>query len=61
MNPLLTDWTTPFGIAPFERIEDAHFAPAFEAALKEARAEGSARQRAWILRDALDQTFASLG
>jgi len=39
MNPLLTDWTTPFRIAPFDRIEDAHFAPAFETALEEARAE----------------------
>ena len=39
MNPLLSDWTTPFEIAPFDRIEDAHFAPAFEAALSAARAE----------------------
>jgi hypothetical protein len=29
-------------------------------ALKEARLEKSARQRAWILRAALDQTLASL-
>ena len=39
MNPLLSEWTTPFEIAPFDRIEDAHFAPAFEVALKDARAE----------------------
>ena len=39
MNPLLTEWTTPFQIAPFDQIKDAHFAPAFEAALDEARAE----------------------
>ena len=32
-NPLLQDWDTPFGIAPFDRIEDAHFAPALEEAL----------------------------
>jgi peptidyl-dipeptidase Dcp len=38
MNPLLRDWDTPFGIAPFAEIDDSHFAPAFEAALDEARA-----------------------
>ena len=38
-NPLLEDWDGPFGIAPFERIEDAHFAPAFDEALETARAE----------------------
>ena len=38
-NPLLSDWTTPFGIAPFDTIDDAHFEPAFDAALAEARAE----------------------
>ncbi|WP_211907360.1 M3 family metallopeptidase [Pikeienuella piscinae] len=38
-NPLLTDWSTPFGLPPFDRIEPAHFRPAFEAALKADRAE----------------------
>ncbi|MEO0370578.1 MAG: M3 family metallopeptidase [Pseudomonadota bacterium] len=38
-NPLLTKWSTPFDIAPFDAIEDGHFEPAFEQALKEARAE----------------------
>jgi peptidyl-dipeptidase Dcp len=38
-NPLLADWQTPFAIAPFDQITDADFAPAFEAALREARAE----------------------
>ncbi len=38
-NPLLGDWTTPFELPPFGAIEDAHFAPAFDAALAEARAE----------------------
>lgn len=37
-NPLLSDWDTPFGLPPFERIEDAHFAPALDAALAEGRA-----------------------
>ena len=38
-NPLLADWDTPFQIAPFERIGDAHFAPALETALEAARDE----------------------
>lgn len=33
MNPLLKDWTTPFGIAPFDQISDDDFAPALEEAL----------------------------
>ncbi len=36
-NPLLTDWTTPFGIAPFGRFTDDDIEPAFDAALAEAR------------------------
>ena len=38
-NPLLTAWTTPFDIAPFDQIQDAHFEPALDAALTQARAE----------------------
>ncbi|HPG22085.1 MAG TPA: M3 family metallopeptidase [Amaricoccus sp.] len=38
MNPLLSDWTAPFGLPPFGAIETAHFAPAFDAALAGARA-----------------------
>ena len=41
-NPLLQDWNTPFAMPPFDLIEDAHFEPAFEAALSEARAAVSA-------------------
>ena len=37
-NPLLQDWTTPFALPPFDRIEDAHFGPAMEAALDQGRA-----------------------
>ncbi len=37
-NPLLTDWTTPFGLPPFDTIKDADFAPAVDAALTQARA-----------------------
>ena len=39
MNPLLSDWTSPFQIASFDQIKDAHFAPAFDEALKQARAD----------------------
>ena len=38
-NPLLETWTTPFGLAPFDRISDADFAPAFDAALAAHEAE----------------------
>ncbi len=36
-NPLLSDWDTPFQIAPYSDISDEDYAPAFEAALGEAR------------------------
>ena len=39
MNPLLADWDTPFALPPFDRIEDGHYAEAFDVALAEARAE----------------------
>ncbi|MEM1078822.1 MAG: M3 family metallopeptidase [Pseudomonadota bacterium] len=38
-NPLLETWTSPYGLPPFDRIADAHYAPGLEAALTEARAE----------------------
>mgnify|MGYP002878890500 CR=1 FL=1 len=38
-NPLLAEWTAPFGLAPFDAIRDEDFAPALDAALAEARAE----------------------
>ena len=41
-NPLRSDWDTPFTLPPFAAIETAHFAPAFDAALDEARGEISA-------------------
>ena len=37
-NPLLNDWSTPFGLPPFDEISDQDFAPAIDAALDEARA-----------------------
>lgn len=38
-NPLLEKWTTPFEAPPFERIEPAHYRPAFDQAIAEHRAE----------------------
>ena len=38
-NPLLTDWTGPFGLPPFAAMAPAHFAEAFDVALAQARAE----------------------
>ena len=32
-NPLLQEWITPFGIAPFDKISDDDFSPAFEQTL----------------------------
>ncbi len=41
-NPLLAPFDRPFGLPPFEAIADAHFAPAFDAALEAARANVAA-------------------
>lgn len=38
-NPFFEDWTTPFGLPPFERIAPEHYAPAFERGLAAHRAE----------------------
>ncbi len=38
-NPLLSAWTGPYGLPPFEAIEAGHFEPAFDAALAAHRAE----------------------
>jgi peptidyl-dipeptidase Dcp len=53
-NPLLDAWTGPFEAPPFDRIEPAHFRPAFETALKGARAEIDA-----IASDPAPPTFAN--
>ena len=39
MNPLLQDWSTPFGLAPFDTISDDDFAPALKQALADHNAE----------------------
>jgi peptidyl-dipeptidase Dcp len=33
-NPFLTDWDTPFGTPPFDKIKTEHYLPAYETALK---------------------------
>jgi peptidyl-dipeptidase Dcp len=38
-NPFLSDWTTPFGVPPFEQIREEHYLPAFEKAIDDWRAE----------------------
>jgi peptidyl-dipeptidase Dcp len=38
-NPLLTSWTTSFGLPPFAALKPEHYRPAFDAALAAHRAE----------------------
>ncbi len=55
MNALLTEWTGEFALPPFGAIRDEDFAPAFEAALVEARAQVAA-----IAAEAEAPTFANV-
>ncbi len=41
-NPLLKEWTTPFGVPPFTEITPEHFIPAFTAGFEEHRREVAA-------------------
>ncbi len=34
-NPLLADWTGPFGVPPFDKLAPEQFRPAFDAAIAE--------------------------
>ncbi|MEP1766854.1 MAG: M3 family metallopeptidase [Sulfitobacter sp.] len=54
MNMLLQNWTTPFGIAPFDQISDDDFAPALEEALNAHSAEMEA-----IAKNPAPATFAN--
>ncbi len=38
-NPFVAEWDTPYGVPPFDEIEDAHYLPAIKAAILEQRAE----------------------
>ena len=38
-NPFLDEWGTPYGVQPFDRIDDEHFLPAFKHGVLELRRE----------------------
>jgi peptidyl-dipeptidase Dcp len=38
-NPLLSEWTTPFGVPPFDQIKEEHFLPAHKEAIARHEAE----------------------
>jgi len=38
-NPFFTEWKTPLGTPPFEKIETEHFMPAFEESMRQQKAE----------------------
>ena len=38
-NPLLVQWTTPFGVPPFDKIKDEHFLPALKEGIVQERQE----------------------
>lgn len=38
-NPFYTEWTTPFGAAPFDKIKDEHYKPAMLKGIEENRKE----------------------
>lgn len=33
-NPFFSEWTTPYGVPPFDKIKEEHFLPAFELAIE---------------------------
>ncbi len=39
MNPLLTEFETPFGVPPFEQIQNEHYLPAYQAAIEAHKTE----------------------
>ncbi|MBC7471466.1 MAG: peptidase M3, partial [Ramlibacter sp.] len=38
-NPLLQDWTGPYGLPPFAQVRPGHFEPAFDVAMQAQLAE----------------------
>ena len=34
-NPFFEEWETPFGVPPFDKIENEHYIPAYEEAMKQ--------------------------
>ncbi len=53
-NPLLTEWSTPFGVPPFDRIKEEHYFPAFQKAIAIKRQEVDA-----IIKNVQPATFAN--
>ena len=53
-NPLLSPWATPFGVPPFNVIQDSHYLPAFRAGMAEQKQEIQA-----IKASADDPTFGN--
>jgi peptidyl-dipeptidase Dcp len=53
-NPLLREWTTPFGVPPFAEIKPEHFLPAIKQGIEEQRRETDA-----IANDPAPATFAN--
>ncbi|MCK9290475.1 MAG: M3 family metallopeptidase [Bacteroidales bacterium] len=39
MNPLLTEFETPFGVPPFDQIQNEHYLPAYQAAIEAHKTE----------------------
>jgi peptidyl-dipeptidase Dcp len=40
-NPFFEDWSTPFGLPPFDQIRVEHFQPAYDKALPQHVAKAS--------------------
>ena len=38
-NPFMEEWDTPFGVPPFERIQDEHYMPAFKKGILDLRTD----------------------
>ena len=38
-NPFYSEWDTPYGVPPFDQIQDAHYLPAFKEGMKQQLAE----------------------
>jgi len=53
-NPLLSQWETPFGIPPFDRIKEDHYLPAFQEAIARTRGQVDA-----IVQESRPATFAN--
>lgn len=42
VNPFFTEWQTPFGVPPFDQIENEHYVPAIDSGITLARSEVAA-------------------